>query len=241
MTAYGDDLAYIHDAGFGRFAREATPWLLKTIRPRKNSPRLVVDLGCGSGIWAEALVRAGYDVLGYDISAAMVRIARKRVPAGTFRQASCLAAKIPPCLAVTALGEVFNYLFDRRNSPAQLERLFRRVHDALIPGGVFIFDIATPGRVPGGLRSSYTEGEDWACLFTATEDSRRRRLTREITSFRRVGRQFRRDHEVHRLRLIEPGEVRAALEKIGFRVRTLKGYGREKFPPGWVGFAARKK
>ena len=78
MTGYSDDLAYIHDSGYGDFARGAAPALLRALRTSGFQSGLVVDLGCGSGIWAQRLLDAGYKVLGLDISPAMVRLARKK-------------------------------------------------------------------------------------------------------------------------------------------------------------------
>jgi ribosomal protein L11 methylase PrmA len=52
---YQLDLAYIHDQGFGGFAKNASPGLLKLLRERGIHSGLVVDLGCGSGIWARHL------------------------------------------------------------------------------------------------------------------------------------------------------------------------------------------
>jgi 2-polyprenyl-3-methyl-5-hydroxy-6-metoxy-1,4-benzoquinol methylase len=69
---------------------------------------LVVDLGCGSGIVSRAVAEAGYEVLGIDISPAMIALAKAHVPGGAFRVASVIATDIPPCIAVAAVGEVFN-------------------------------------------------------------------------------------------------------------------------------------
>jgi SAM-dependent methyltransferase len=244
-NGYRTDLAYIHDVGFGHFAREAAPglldWLSRAgVQAQSDGSRRVVDLGCGSGLWCRALADAGYEPTGFDLSPAMIRLARKRVPEGQFRCQSFLRAKLPACLAVTALGEVFNYWFDRANSPASLASVFARIYRALQPRGLFIFDVATAGRLPGGSRRNYWLGEDWACLVHATEDSARQLLVREITSFRRVGRHFRRDHEVHRLRLLDRAATAAALTEAGFKVRMVRGYGKMRFPPGWIGFVARK-
>src|SRR5207248_184438 len=147
--AYGDDLAHIHDVGYGDFARNAAPALLRLLRRSGLGGGWVVDLGCGSGIWAQALVSAGYDVLGTDLSPAMVALARARVPGGHFRVGSFVDAALPPCVAVTALGECFSFLFDRGNTRRGLRALFRRAHAALCPGGLLIFDVAGPGRVGG--------------------------------------------------------------------------------------------
>ena len=256
-TGYGADLAYIHDVGHGDFARRAAPALLKMFRAAGITRGLVVDLGCGSGIWARELTDAGYDVLGIDQSPEMLRIARRRAPKATFVRASFLHAKLPECAAVTALGEVFNYLFDESNDAGSLSELFRRVHSALRPGGLFVFDVATPGRGGGpGKRQRHVQGEDWTVLLETEETKtgpvpvfRRHEtgtgpvffvLTRRIVSFRKLCRLYRRDEEVHRLRLYRPRDVAAALRNAEFTASPLRGYGELTFPRGWAGFAARK-
>lgn len=239
MEAYKDDLAYIHDVGFGDYARNSAPGLLDMLRKAGITTGLVVDLGCGSGLWARELADADYDVLGIDISAAMIELARKRVPKATFQIGSLLKAKLPACVGVTSLGECLNYLFDKSNSLGELRRLFRRVYAALKPGGLFIFDIAEPGRGKGPRRK-HMEGPDWAVLVEVDEDARNNRLTRRITSFRKIGDLYTRDEEVHRLQLYRRSEVAKELRNVGFRVRTVGAYGDQPMIDGCVGFVARK-
>lgn len=236
---YKDDLAYIHDVGFGEFAGNSVPALLDILRNNEINAGLVVDLGCGTGILASELVRAGYQVLAVDISNAMIAIARKRVPQAEFVEGSLLKTRLPPCGAVTSLGECLNYLFDKSNSMGQLQKLFRRVYAALMPGGVFVFDIAEPGRGKGP-RQRHREGRDWAVLLEVDEDQRTNRLMRRIVSFRKVGTLFSRDEEIHRLQLYKRSDVANALRQAGFRVRTLDGYGEQTMIPGCVAFVARK-
>ena len=224
MKSYKSDLAYIHDAGFGDYARNSAPGLLKILDQAGITTGLVIDLGCGSGLWARELVDAGYDVIGIDISPSMIDLARKRVPEGEFQVTSLLKAKLPSCDAVTSLGECLNYLFDKKNSLVQLRRLFRRVYAALKPGGLLIFDNAEPGRGKGP-RQKHREGVDWAVMVEVEEDSSTNRLTRQITSFRRVGDLYSRDEEVHRLQLYSRSEIAKELRAAGFRVRTVAAYG----------------
>jgi SAM-dependent methyltransferase len=240
VNAYRDDLAYIHDVGFGNLAKHAAAVLLDGLQQRGVDRGLVIDLGCGSGILAQALIAAGYEVLGIDLSAAMIALARQRVPNGQFRIQSLLEADLPPCVAVAAVGECCNYLFDRGNTRRGLLQLFRRIHTALDPGGLLLFDVAEPGRIPASGPQHYTEGEDWAVLVTAEEDRHYRVLTRKITSFRKVGELYRRDDEVHQLRLFPRAELARLLRSIGFRVRLLRRYGPLRFAPGHIGFLAHK-
>ncbi len=149
MSGYKDDLAYIHDVGFDDFARQAAPGLLEILRQSGITKGLVVDLGCGSGIWARELVEAGYEVLGVDISTAMIKLARKKVSQAKFVKTSFLKMQLPQCAAVTGIGECFNYLFDKNNNERALFRFFSRVYEALTSGGIFIFDVVEPGLVSG--------------------------------------------------------------------------------------------
>jgi SAM-dependent methyltransferase len=165
MAGYSEDLAYVHDAGYGDFARGAAPALLTRLRGRGITSGLVVDLGCGSGIWAARLLQAGYDVLGIDISPAMIRLAKKKAPAAKFQVGSLLSADLPRCLAVTALGEVINYTFDPAGSRRSLRPFFRRVYDALHPGGMFVCDSRSRARyrraLGAGLIRSDRTGLCW--------------------------------------------------------------------------------
>jgi SAM-dependent methyltransferase len=237
---YGADLAYIHDAGHSGFATGAAPGLLALLRRHGVTGGLVVDLGCGSGVWARILGDAGYDVLGVDYSAAMIALARRRAPRATFRHESYLKATLPRCDAVTSVGECLNYLFVR-NTRAALSSLFRRVYDALRPGGVFVFDVLEPGQLLGGKpRTGHRTGDDWAVLVEVEEDPAERVLTRYITSFRRVGRLYRRDEEVHRQRLYPARDLTAALARVGFGVRVQRGYGDFRLGRAHVVLLARK-
>jgi len=86
---YGEDPAYIHDAGFSEYCLKAAPGLLRILRRCGVAGGMVVDLGCGSGRWARELDRAGYRVLGIDQSADFLRMARRVAPHARFLAGSC--------------------------------------------------------------------------------------------------------------------------------------------------------
>jgi len=241
MPAYDRDLAYIHDTGFTGFSRKAAPGLLRLLQQNRVPSGLVVDAGCGSGVWARALTDRGYDVLGIDISADMIRLARRRAPSAKFQTGSFLRAALPQCDAVTSIGECVNYAFDPHSGKPQLTEFFRRVHAVLRPGGVFVFDVVEPGVAAQGTPPKrFLEGPDWAVLLEVREERKQKTLTRQIVSFRRMGKLYRRSEEVHRLHLYSGSELLAELSRTGFEVRLLRGYGRFRFGPAHAGFLARK-
>lgn len=247
-TWYNDDLAYIHDVGFRDYALKSTSGILELLsvafgshkQVRKIQTGLIVELGCGSGLTAEMLHQAGYQVLGIDISEGMIAIAKTRVPAAEFRVASLFTTEIPHCAAVISVGECLSYAFDT-NSDEALETLFRRIYQALTPGGVFIFDVVIPGQVaPGEIAKSFTEGQDWIVLVEKQEDPVQQILTRRIITLRQVEGLYRRTDEVHRQRLFKEETLVAALEQIGFQIKTGFEYGQFRLPPARQMFIAHK-
>lgn len=241
MNAYREDLAYIHHIGHGALARAAAPTLASELSRVGLATGTIVDLGCGSGILARHLTDAGYAIVGFDVSDAMVAIARTHVPNAEFHVESFVTARIPSCVGVAAIGEVLNYGFDDGNDPSARRQLFARVYKALAPNGVLLFDMAGFGRLsPGAPRQSFREGEDWAVLVETALDETTKVLTRQITSFRQVGQMYRRATETHRLQLVDPAEVLESLRSVGFHAEMLGQYGGDLLPPGLVGFLARK-
>ena len=55
--------------------------------------------------------------------------------------------------------------------PADVQKTFRRVHDALTPGGLFLFDINTPYKLEGLAGQTFLdETEDTYCVWRTEFD-----------------------------------------------------------------------
>ncbi|MCC5647528.1 hypothetical protein LC607_32400 [Nostoc sp. CHAB 5824] len=65
-------------------------------------------------------------------------------------------------------------------------------------------------------------------------------MTRRIISFRKVGEHYGRSDEVHYLRLYEATTVESELQRVGFGVDTMRGYGNYLLSKGHLAFIARK-
>jgi SAM-dependent methyltransferase len=238
---YRQDLAHIHDVGFGDVAADAAGLLLDLLGSIGLGNGMVVDLGCGSGILARRIVDAGHAVRGIDVSRAFIEIACWRVPEAEFRVESFVSTELPTCVAVTAIGEVLGYAFDERNGDRERMDLFQRSFSALVPGGLLMFDLAVRGfERPGGVVQSFKEGPDWAVMATSEVHESDRVLTRRITSFRQVGALYRRDSETHQLQLADRAEVLRSLCSIGFAAEVLQDYGGHGLPGGVIAFLAQK-
>jgi len=225
---YSADLAYVHDAAFGEVARRAAPAIVRLLRDRGIRRGHILEVGCGSGIAAACFVARGYTVTGVDVSPAMIRLARVKVPAARFRVATIERLHPPPCDAVVAIGEVVSYV--PGGLPA-LQRFFARAHKALRPGGVLVFDFieSAAGRT---FAAKSFGGADWALAARATYDHARKLLTRRIVVVRTTGRRVRHATEIHQVRVHGRAEMRRALEKAGFSVTISRAYGRYRLMTG---------
>lgn len=106
--------------------------------------RRITDLGCGPGLYAEAITRRGGSVTGLDFSANSLAHAQRHAEAEglaiTYRQADYLKDELPADQDIMML--IYGDLCPI--SPESRQLLMRKVRSSLKPGGVFICDIFAP-------------------------------------------------------------------------------------------------
>jgi hypothetical protein len=118
-----------------------------------------------------------------------------------------------------------------------MRAVFGRVHEALVPGGVFMFDVAQPGRAMPRLEHTTWAGEGWEVTSETIEAPGTNTLERRITSKR--GEEV--DIEIHRLALYDHEAVFTALRETGFDPATLASYADDyRFGVGHGAFYAVK-
>ena len=108
---------------------------LRLVLDRLLPGSAVLDLGCGNALPAGAeIVSRGHALIGVDISAHQVELARANVPEGTFLQGDMASVHFPAgafdaVVAFYAIGHV-----PREEHPD----LLRRIHGWLEPGGLLL-------------------------------------------------------------------------------------------------------
>jgi len=103
----------------------ATFKLLGNVKGKK-----ILDLGCGSGIYAKILTRKGAVVKGFDISPEMIKIARKENPKLDLRLGSGYKIPFKEKFDVVLASLVIHYFSD-------LDKVFKQ-------DGIFIFSTGNP-------------------------------------------------------------------------------------------------
>ena len=213
-------------------------------RRLKRPVRSVAELGCGTGSLTRLLARRGYAVTAIDLSPDMLAVADQKCEGlGVLflcQDMSRLTLLEPADAVVSCLDSV-NYV----TRPAAVQRTFRRVWEALRPGGLFLFDIRTPEM----LRSMdgqvcLDETEDVYCVWRGAFSRKRKLLTYEMDLFFADPHgAWRREGEVHEEYAYEPAELAQWLGEAGFE--KIRQYGELVFrapKPGEerVFFAARR-
>ena len=238
---YGHALSQIHDTGFAGVAEAAADMLISVLKDSRLTHSRVTDLGCGSGILARKLLDEGYTVEGVDQSVAMLALARSRAPEAVFTQQTLFDYEILPSIAVCAIGECFNYLFDHNNDDVALNQLLNRVDQSLEDGGIFLFDIATPDRIVKAPPKTIFQTRNWTTLIENIHLETPLMRTRKISSFIRVNGYYERVDETHHLRLIDPKTLANNLTIRGYEFDMFDSYGPTRLPAGCIGFCAYKK
>jgi SAM-dependent methyltransferase len=147
-TSY-DRFAPYFDAWQRAFGGSYDALILPRVRAAlaRHAPgaRRIADLGVGTGDLAVALARAGCAVVAVDRSAPMLQVARAKA-AGldappVFVEQDLRTLRLePPVDAAVCVYTVMNQL----TGDGDLERALDAVHGALVPGGVFVFELNLP-------------------------------------------------------------------------------------------------
>ncbi|MFI5545991.1 class I SAM-dependent methyltransferase [Streptomyces sp. NPDC051815] len=157
-----DALGERYEEVFGRVPGQlaALDWLTG----RLPAGARVLDVGSGTGRpTAEALARAGCAVTGIDVSAAMVALARERVPQARFEQAD-VRTYTPERAGFDAVCAFFPLLV--MDQPEVADAL-GRMASWVAPGGYFVM-----ATVPGDIRRLDIEwmGHEVTVSSLSTED-----------------------------------------------------------------------
>lgn len=134
-----DDVGPAYEVAFAGIPEQeaSLQWLLTRLESDGLKSAKVVDIGCGTGKpICSTLAAAGHDVLGIDIAATMVRVAREGVPAATFEQ-SDIRDFNPPEASYDAATVYFSMIASVTQEDIRgfISKIFR----FLKPGGLFVF------------------------------------------------------------------------------------------------------
>ena len=217
----------------------ALPALEEIFFSQIRSDARVLDLCCGSGHVTQELVNRGYNVTGVDASAALIAIARRELPQVDLRVQDARALRLEYCFdGVLSTFDSLNHILRLD----ELRRVFRQVHKALKPGGLFVFDMNLEEAYSMDLRQWNVEiAENSVGLVRGTYDFATKLASTELIWFVSTSDGLWRRHmSVVEQRCYAQPEILLSLEEAGFDrieaipareagIRTDLGFGRVFF------------
>jgi SAM-dependent methyltransferase len=133
-----DRIAAIYNRHFGHFAHRVLPALERLLLAGLPQRAEILDVCCGTGQLAAALLDRGFAVTGVDGSAEMLRFARENAPSAQFVQCDVRVMQWTHAFhAAVSTFDSVNHLL----SESELRMMLANVHQALLPGGLFVFDL----------------------------------------------------------------------------------------------------
>ncbi len=110
----------------------ATLKLLGNVKSKK-----VLDFGCGTGIYAKLLTQKGASVKGFDISPAMIKIAKEENPNLDLKVGSGYDIPFKEKFDIVLASLVFHYF-------KNWDKMFKEIKGILKKGGILVFSTNNP-------------------------------------------------------------------------------------------------
>lgn len=141
-------------------------YLIGLLREYGICDGLVLELGCGTGSMTERLARAGYDMIGSDLSSDMLEIAMEKKEASGLNILYLLQDMrefelYGTVRAIVSVCDSINYILEEKD----LLQVFRLVNNYLDPGGMFIFDLNTTKKYRDMGETTIAENRDEASFI----------------------------------------------------------------------------
>lgn len=177
----------------------------------------VLDLGCGSGNMTFPLLQKGYDMIGVDISPEMLSVAREAKHGSEVLWLCQDMADFELYGTVEAVVSTLDGI-NHLEREEEVRKCFSLVHNYLVPGGLFAFDINTPYKFRNiyGKNAYLFEEKDVFCAWQNYFHRRSGFCDFYITLFERKGSLFQRHDAQMREKMYAPEKIENWLREEGF-------------------------
>ena len=184
------------------------------------SPKLVLDLACGTGALTWEMARRGYEMIGVDISSAMLAEARHKADSVEFGIMPVFVNQSLEMLDLYGTVEAAVCCLDGMNyiPEESIGEVFKRINLFIEPGGVFVFDINSPYKLKNMDGDIFIdETDDVFCVWRSDYSEADNCCFYGMDVFTRCGEdRWERMFEEHVEYIYEPEKLKELLEEHGF-------------------------
>jgi ubiquinone/menaquinone biosynthesis C-methylase UbiE len=218
-NALADWFEYLNDdCGY----EEWSQYLLSTLQ-KHGAGATGLDIGCGGGYFSRKLYKAGYQMTGVDVSAAMLskaqELARKEGCNIPYIQQDVTSLQgLKNFSFAVAINDCFNYIPKNK-----LRTAFKKVNGALQKGGLFFFDISSESKLKNLPPFSIDDREEVTYFsFNKQEGDT---VWMDVSLFiKKSGNEYVRRDETHTQYIYTREEIETALQETGFALIECSGH-----------------
>lgn len=222
MQEYGKVFSEVYAKRWVQFTAYMAPMLhqyYETTEIAAHSKQ-ILDLCCGTGQLCHYFLHHGYTAVGVDRSPHMLQHAkelnRNDIETG---KAQFVQADVADYILQTPCGLAVS-VFDSLNHLDNIEQLascFTHIHQGLLPGGLFIFDLNTPEGLKRWTGVEVQEDEEITLIKRGIYTEGMEKAYTQISGFiRREDTRYERFSEVFYNTAFALSDVQAALQASGF-------------------------
>ncbi len=192
MQSYGRLFARVYNRKWVAFAKDVAPRIREFYEGTSigQTHRSLLDVCCGTGQLARHFLEHGYQVTGIDLSEEMLQYARENTaPYLETGQVAFIRADAVGFTLDAQVGlavstyDALNHLEDLH----AVRRCFARVREALVAGGLFIFDLNTQVGLMRRWNSTEVEDrEDAFLVVRGSYDGQAPRAAIKVSGFART-------------------------------------------------------
>lgn len=245
-TFYGK-LPEVYDLFFLQNRDEQISYLLNVINTYCDGGKSCFDVGCGTGLYAERLAEAGFNVLASDLSNDMLEQARK---CHSHKNVKYIQSDITNYYSeeeydfAVALSHVIGYMWQNQ----QVEAMLCNINKSLKANGTLLLNFYhAPGVLPHKLTAKIKEASDEK-FKVVRASSVNNNLMKNILE-EQYYYIIEEDNEISTLTVNEEmryyslPEIKYFMEKAGFKVERVYNYLTYDLltPDDWNGFIIAKK
>lgn len=187
-----------------------------------RKPKLIADIGCGTGTMCKILNERGYDMIGIDSSEEMLSVARdKSDPDILYLEQNMTEFELYGTVdVILCLLDSFNYLTEDGDA----QKFFALAKNYLDPGGILIFDINTPHKFENIFADNIYTYENDKIFYTWENDFDGKICEFYLNFFVDDGcGKYSRITEQHFERCYQIDELKADIESAGMSVLAVFG------------------
>ncbi|MBD2201848.1 class I SAM-dependent methyltransferase [Calothrix sp. FACHB-1219] len=214
-SAYNSFARIINETWGPEVSESLLPDIKKLLLNHLPQTSQILDLCCGAGHLAQKLDQKGYQVTGIDGSEKLIEYAKNNAPNAQFILNDVRDFQLSSSFhGVISTDYALNHIINIE----ELTKVFKNVYTALLPDGIFMFDLSLDRRYQSDWNNSMLGDiqDDYAWALRRSYNAEEKIGTIDITIFELINQNWQRHDITWLVKGYLQTQIISALKNVGF-------------------------